>query len=218
MFGKDMIIDHDHPRYILRWNCAGVNRYNGAYYYSREIVENIIPNVKTDRNWITVNIEGVGCDHSIVFIHNNKYPDHYEWLRRYKDIILVCGVPETVDKVKHIGKAIYLPLSIDVNYVKQFKAEKTKEAAYVGRPAKKRGTELPDGIDYLEGMKRIELLKAMAEYKTVYAVGRCALEARALGCKIEAYDPRYPDPDIWKVIDNKDAAKMLQEELDRIDG
>lgn len=211
-------ITHEHPLYRLRWSTSGKNRYNGAYYYSQEIVENIIPRIETDRNWITVNVEGVGCDHAIVFVHNNNYPEHYEWLKRYKDIILVCGVPETVDKVKHIGRAIYLPLSIDVDYVKQFETEKTKDAAYVGRPSKKRGTCLPDGIDYLEGMKRDDLLRAMAEYKTVYAVGRCALEAMALGCEIKPYDPRYPDVSIWKVIDNKDAAEILQKELDQIDG
>ena len=123
-----------------------------------------------------------------------------------------------MDKVKDIGRAIYLPLSIDVDYVKQFRTDKTKDAAYVGRPSKKRGTDLPGGIDYLEGMKRDDLLRAMAEYKTVYAVGRCAIEAKALGCRLKAYDPRYPDVRIWKVLDNKRAAKMLQKELDRIDG
>ena len=218
MVKKMITITHNHPLYRLRWNAAGRNKYNGAFYYSREIVDNIIPNVQTDRNWITVNIEGVGCDHSIVFIHNNKHPEHYEWLKRYDDNILVCGVPETLDKVKHIGRAIYLQLSIDVDYVKQFRTDKTKDAAYVGRSSKKRGTDLPGGIDYLEGMQRDDLLRAMAEYKTVYAVGRCAIEAKALGCRLKAYDPRYPDVRIWKVIDNKQAAKMLQKELDRIDG
>lgn len=213
-----MIISHEHPAYIRKWQNAGYNKWNGAYYYSKEIVENIIPKVKTDRNWITVNIEGVGCDHAIVFVHNNLHPERYEWLKRYKDIILVCGVPETVDKVKHIGKAIYLPLSIDTEYVKQFKAPKTKDAAFVGRPAKRRGTTLPKGIDIIEGLPREEMLKQMAQYKTVYAVGRCALEAKVLGCKIAAYDPRYPDPKVWTAHDNATEAKQLQKELDKIDG
>ena len=66
-------------------------------------------------------------------------------------------------------------------------------------------------------MKRPQLLAAMAEYKQIYAVGRTAIEARALGCTIKAYDERFPDPRRWKVVDNKDAAKMLQKQLDRID-
>ena len=217
-FGRNMIVDHTHPAYKLKWEHAGTNKWNGAFYYSQEIVKSIIPLVQTDRNWITVNLPGVGCDHSIVFIHNNKHPERYEWLRIYKDIILVCGVPETVDKVKHIGKAIYLPLSIDVGYVAQFRTDKTKDAAFVGRPAKRRGIELPDGVDIIEGLPREEMLEQMAQYKTVYAVGRCAIEAKVLKCRLKAYDPRYPKVSKWKVLDNKDAAKLLQAELDKIDG
>lgn len=220
-FGRNVIIDHTHPAYKLKWEHAGANKWNGAFYYSQEIVENIIPNIETDRNWITVNVKGVGCDHAIIFIHNNLHPENYEWLKfyGYKDIVLVCGVPETVEKVSHLGKAIYLPISVDVDYVKQFQVEeKTKGAAFVGRPVKRNYGRLPDGIDYLEGLPREELLRKMAEYKTVYAVGRCAIEAKILGCKIKAYDERFPKVSRWKVLDNKDAAKLLQEELDKIDG
>ena len=218
LYGWNMIISHEHPLYRMQWSNAGTNKYNGAYYYSCEIVNNIIPNVRTSRNWITINIPGVGFDHAIVFIHNNMHPENYEWLMKYKDIVLVCGVPQTVDRVSYIGKAIYLPLSIDVDYVKQFETEKTRDAAYVGRRSKRRRTFLPDGIDYLEGMRRDKLLKAMAEYREVYAVGRCALEAKALGCEIKPYDPRYPDPELWQVVDNREAAEILQRELDQIDG
>lgn len=216
-----MVIDHTNPAYIRKWQNAGLNQFNGAYYYSQEIVKNIIPNIETSRNWITVNVKGVGCDHAIVFIHNNKYPSNYEWLHYYgyKDLVLVCGIPETVEKVAHLGKAIYLPISVDVDYVKQFRVEeKTKGTAFVGRPAKRKGLMLPDDIDYLEGLPREELLRTMAEYKTVYAVGRCAIEAKILGCKLKAYDPRFPKVSRWKILDNKDAASMLQKELNRIDG
>lgn len=217
VLGETMIIDHRHPRYKYKYALAGLNRWNGAFYYSQEIVRNIIPNVKTDRNWITVNVPGLGCDHAIVFIHNNLHPENYTWLERYKDLILVCGIPETVEKVSHLGKAIYLPISVDVDYVKEFRKPKTKDTAFVGRPAKKTA-DLPDDIDYLEGLPREKLLEAMADYETVYAVGRCAIEAKILKCKLKAYDPRFPKVSRWKVLDNKDAAKMLQEILDEIDG
>ena len=216
-----VIIDHTHPEYLRKWRNAGLNQFNGAYYYSKEIIENILPNVETSRNWITVNVKGVGCDHAVVFIHNNLRPSNYDWLKFYgfKDLVLVCGIPETCEKVAHLGKAIYLPISVDVDYVKQFRVEeKTREAAFVGRPAKKKYGQLPDGIDYLEGLPRDELLRRMAEYKTVYAVGRCAIEAKILGCKLKAYDPRFPKVSRWKVLDNFKAAKMLQAALDEIDG
>lgn len=214
-----MIIDHNHRAYREKWSRAGKNKYNGAFYYSKEIVANIIPNVKTDRNWITVNLPGHGVDHAIVFVHNNLHPENYDWLTRYKDLVLVCGIPETVDKVKHIGRTIYLPLSIDVEAVKKFKVkEKTKDAAFVGRPAKRQGLELPAGIDYLENLPRQRMLEQLAQYKEVYAVGRCAIEAKALGCRLKAYDPRFPKVSRWKALDNRQAAKMLQEMLDEIDG
>lgn len=214
-----MIIDHTHPKYKQKWKQIGKGRYNGAYYYSQEIVRNIIPNVKTDRNWITVNIQGTGCDHAIVFIHNNLHPGNYEWLKQYKDLILVCGIPETVEKISHIGKAIYLPLSIDLEEIKKYKSEKIEGSiAYAGRKSKRKEFDIPDGVDILEGMEREKLLYAMSRYETIYAVGRTAIEAKALGCKLKAYDPRFPKVSRWKVMDNKKAAAMLQEMIDEIDG
>lgn len=211
------IISHEHSDYRFTRDRSGVSKYNGAYYYSVEIVKNIIPNIDTSRPWVTIMVHGYCLDNSIVFIHNNLYPERYNWMSRYKNLILVCGIPETMDKVKHLGTPIYLPLSIDVDYVSSFKKEKTKDTAFAGRAAKKNQT-LPDGIDYLEGLPRNILLNRMAEYKNIYAVGRTAIEARALGCNILPYDPRFPDTSIWKVMDNSDAVKILQNKLDEIDG
>ena len=78
--------------------------------------------------------------------------------------------------------------------------------------------KLPKGIDFIEGIRREDFLEQMAQYETVYAVGRTAIEAKALGCKLKPYDPRFPKVSFWKVIDNKDAAKILQEKLNEIDG
>jgi hypothetical protein len=213
-----MIIDHNNLRYLKQWQYAGEHKFNGAYYYSAEIVKNIIPRVKTDRNWITVNISTPKLNHSIVFIHDNLNPrKNMEWLGQSDDLILVCGVKETMDKVKCYGKPIYLPLSVDVPYVSQFKTEKTKDTAYVGRKEKPGTEKLPKNIDYISGIPRVELLKELAKYKKVYAVGRCAIEAMVLGCEILPFDERYPDPSVWKILDNRFAAKMLQLELDKID-
>lgn len=214
-----MVVDHNNIVYRGRWNKAGKNKYNGAFYYSKEIIANIMPLVKTDRNWITVNVPGRCWDHSIVFIHNNLHPENYEWLKRFNDLVLVCGVPETCEKVAHLGTAVYLPLSVDVKHVRKFRVkEKTKGAAFVGRPAKRKDVRLPLGVDVIEGLPRNEMLKRMAQYETIYAVGRTAIEAKVLGCKLKAYDPRYPKVSRWKILDNKKAAKMLQDILDKIDG
>lgn len=213
-----MIIDHDHPKYREKWeSMRKSNRYNGAFYYSKEIVKNIIPNVKTDRNWVTLNIIGEAYDHSIVFIHNNLNPDHYDWLSDFSDLVLVCGIPETCEKVAHLGKTIYLPLSVDVKYVEQFKVPKTRKKAYVGRPSKRRGVYFDLDVEYIEGLPRELFLKCVAQYEQVYAVGRAAIEAKILGCDILPYDDRFPDPSRWVVFDNSEAARYLQTELNKID-
>lgn len=196
-------------------------RYNGAYYYSLEICRRIIPAVKTERPWVTINVPGQAVDRAIVFIHNNLNPEVYSFLNYYGDLVLVCCLPETRAKVAHLGRAIYLPLSIDVEQVAGFrvpKHQRTKDTAFAGRKKKRIEADLPNGIDILEGMPREQLLSAMAHYRRVYAVGRTAIEAKVLGCEVLPYDPRFPDPNRWQVIDTSEAALMLQLELDRIDG
>ena len=211
-----MIISHDHEAYKIKWERMGTGRYNGAFYYSQEICNNIIPNVHTDRNWITILVPDTAIDHSIVFIHNNMYPHLYDYLQGYNDLILVCGVPSTCKKVEHLGTPIYLPLSVDVEYVKQFQRPKTKGTAFAGRRCKANG--VPNNIPHLHGVPREKLLPKMAEYKNIYAVGRTAIEAKILGCNVLPYDKRFPNTDIWQVLDNKEASILLQKELDRIDG
>ena len=51
------IIDTTNPNYLIYrklFHSKGSGAYNGAYYYSKEIVENIIPNVETERPWDTL--------------------------------------------------------------------------------------------------------------------------------------------------------------------
>lgn len=212
-----MIINHDTPEYRKKWKLAFSNQYNGAFYYSKEICKYIIPEIKTDRNWITVNVEGVGCDHAIVFVHNNLHPEHYNWLSKYNDLILVCGIRETMSKVKHLGKVIYLPLSVNVDYVKQFITEKTKDTAFAGRRAKRTGKKFDKDIEYLENLPRTKFLKELAKFKNVYAVGRVAIEAKILGCKVLPYDDRFPNPKRWRVIDSSQAVEILQKKLDKME-
>lgn len=219
-----MIIDHTHPLYKAKWRTLGENKYNGAYYYSKEIVKNIIPNVNTDRNWITIRLSemNVHPDHSIIFIHNNKNPNYYEYLRNYKDCILVCSLEKTAENLSYFGhKTICLPLSVDVAQVKRYRVkEKTKEIAYAGRASKLNymNNRVPKGTEILSGMPQTTLLREMAKYKKIYASGRTAIQAKILGCEVLAHETNFPDSNFWKVLDNKDAAKMLQQELDMIDG
>ena len=214
-----MIIDHTNLEYVKRWISTKEHRFNGAYYYSTEIVHNIIPRVKTDRNWITVNCPGINTQHTIVFVHDNLDPANtYSWLSDSEDVVLVCGVKETMPKVAKFGTPIYLPLSIDTEYVKQFKTRKTKDVAYAGRPGKPGTNSLPKDIERISGRRREDLLSQIAKFRKIYAVGRTAVEAKALGCEILPFDDRFLDTSVWEVLDNRDAASILQVELDKIDG
>ena len=219
-----MIIDHTNPIYAKKRNSMkNGNQYNGAYYYSKEIVKNIIPNVKTDRNWITIRLPEMTDhpDHSIIFIHNNRNPNYYEYLRDYKDCILVCSLPSTAENLSYFGKTIYLPLSVDVDYVKKFRVkEKTEDIAYAGRALKLQyfNNRVPKNTPVLSNMTQPQLLKEMAKYKRIYASGRTAIQAKILGCEVLPHETNFPDSRFWKVLDNKDAAKMLQKMIDEIDG
>lgn len=213
-----MIIDHTHPLYVKKRNKQGFGKYNGAYYYSKDIVKYIIPNIRTDRNWVTVRLEEVKVpDHSIVFIHNNINPNYYQYLKQSKDLILVCGVPSTIPNMKFFGTPIYLPLSVNIKNVKKYKLKnKTKVQAFAGRRLKL-NNQIPKDADILTDMSQTELIKEMSKYKKIYAVGRTAIQAKILGCEIGVYDERFPDPKLWKPIDCLEAAKMLQDKINEID-
>ena len=214
-----MIISHDSPIYQAQRAKLGPSFHNGAYYYSCDIVKNIIPNVKTDRNWVTIMVNKECLDHSIYFLHNNLYTYKYNFIKNYDDVIVVAGTAETAHRCRNLGRGcICLPLSIDVDYVKQFRVKrKTKDTCYAGRAFKIYSDLVPNDADRLSNLNHDELLRQMAKYKKVYAVGRTAIEAKVLGCEVLPYDPRFPNPEVWQILDNKEAAKILQEELDKYD-
>lgn len=220
------VIDHTHPEYVQRRKEIGNGKYNGCYYYSCEIVKNIIPNVKTWRDWNTVGRDMEGMrDHMIVFLHDNSTPWHYDWLKKYKDLVLVCSSKYTMKSVAYSGHTVYLPMSIDTEYVKQFRVDKkTKDTCFAGNPWVKDNMTDPSvlvagKVDFFSAMPREELLKEVAQYKRCICIDRCALEAACLGCEVIRPETRYGcdfDGEV-KVLDNRDAAKILQAELDKID-
>ena len=76
---------------------------------------------------------------------------------------------------------------------------------------------VPKECDILTNMPQHRLLREMAQYRKVYCTGRSAIQAKILGCEIGVHDPNFPDPRFWKILDNKDAAKILQEKLNEIE-
>ena len=191
---------------------------NGAHIYSELICKYFVPNIKTERNWVTINVNKC-LDNSIVFIHSNlNTVKKYAYLKNYKNLILVCSQPSTCRAVENLGRAIYLPLSIDVDYVKSFSNIHDKEICYAGRRTKNGCDELARRrVEFLSDIPHAELLRRMAHYRYVYAVGLTALEAKILGCNVLPYDSRYPDPNVWVVKDIKQMIPVLQKLIDNID-
>ena len=133
----------------------------------------------------------------------------------------MCSLPQTAENLSFYGKTIYLPLSVDVESVKKYKVKnKTKEIAYAGRKLKLNymNNRVPKDTEVLSGMPQSQLLKEMAKYKKIYASGRTAIQAKILGCEVLPHETNFPDSRFWKILDNKEAAKMLQDKINIIDG
>jgi len=211
-----MIFSHESPEYVESLRTR--NHNSGAYWYSVEIVEHFVPAVKTDRNWVTIGFNGKCYDHSVVFAHSNLYPDVYEYLAPFDDLVLVCSWPQQMDAVKRWGKPVFLPMSVDVSYVEQFRREKDRGVCFAGRMEKcTDALRYTPGLDFVAEMERDKFLAELARYEKVYAIDRVAIEAKVLGCEVLPYDRRFPDPDFWQVLDSRDAARMLQGILDEVD-
>jgi hypothetical protein len=122
-------------------------------------------------------------------------------------------------------------MSVDTKYVKQFRTKKTKDTCFVGNRwvfhnIKDRSTlddpfhskPITGGVDFFSSLPREKLLKELAKYKKAYAIDRCAIEAKVLGCELLPLETRYSVDNVGEVLDNRDATKILQAELDKIDG
>ena len=210
------VFSHESP--IYRESLRTHSRDHGAYWYSVEICEHIIPRVKTDRPWVTIGYAGQCFDHAIVFAHCNYHPHVYSYLEGFKDLVLVCSWPQQMDAVRRWGTPVFLPLSVDVDYVRRFARPKDRGTCFAGR-MEKCTEELAHapGVDIVSGLDRDRFLFELARYRSVYAIDRTAIEAKVLGCEVLPYDSRFPDPSFWQVLDSRDAAQMLQAELDRVD-
>ena len=213
------------PKFISWRGKQTYGKENGAYYYSKEIEENILPELGFDMFFITTGAALYSPreipDGTIVICHDNRSTKQSYGRLFGKGIIWVCSKHSTVKTLEGYGeRAVYVPLSIDTEYVKQFKRKKTKDTAYVGNAwAFKREylNALPIDIEQLSGMPRVKLLKEMAKYKRVIAEGRVLMEAQILGCKTEV--PKYDGHESVYVeaLDNREALKYWREALEPIE-
>ncbi len=194
------IIGTDSTRFIRYKRIRRGKVNTGSYFYALEIENNILPELKNiDLTIITTGASlfrtGEIRRNTVVVCHDNR-----NTLKSYskflgKNCLWICSKESTAATLRAVDEnAVYIPLSIDVEYVKQFRTAKTKDIAFVGNAwGFKRNylASLPSNIDQLSGMGREQLLNAMAQYKRVIAEGRCLMEAQVLGAQTEV--PQYED-------------------------
>lgn len=217
-----MIIVGTQAERFKAWHSTqGVTRFNGAYYYAQEIDNIILP--KIDLNLFIVTVGATLLlpyqvpNGAVIICHDNRTTRRSYGHLFSKKILWVCSKQSTVDALKSYGeKAVYIPLSIDFDYVKKFKSKKTEDAAFVGNPwgfKKDYLSSLPKDVKQLNGMARDTLLTEMSKYKRVIAEGRCLMEAQVLGCKAEV--PQYDSIEAVyvKAMDSLDALPYWQEAL-----
>lgn len=223
MTSKPVVLGTKTPSFIKWHNKQGVTRNNGSYWYAREIEEIILPQIDKKLFIVTAAASIYGSheipDNAIVVCHDNRTTvNSYGFLFK-KNILWICSKQSTVKTMLKEGeRAIYIPLSIDTEYVKQFNRRKTKEIAFVGNSwafKKSYLSTLPKSIAQISNLEREDLLKEMAKYKRVIAEGRCLMEAQALGCKCEV--PKYENLESVYVdlLDSRDAIPLWQEALNK---
>lgn len=202
----------------------GMARNNGAYWYAKEIEDIILPELKHLNLWInTVGSRFLSprdIPRGAVIVCHDNINTVRTYMRLFKlDVLWICSKQSVADTlIKHGEKAVYIPLSIDVEYVEQFKRKRrTKDIAYVGNAwgfKKEYLSSMPSNIVQLNGMDRDDLLKEMSKYRTIIAEGRCLLEAKVLGAKTELPTHGYGDIVDREVIDSREAIPMWREVLE----
>lgn len=201
---------------------------NGAYFYPLEIENDILADFK-DLDLLVITAAALRYDSrhipdgSIVICHDYTKPLITYAKLLDKDVLWVCSSKKTVKEFKDKNeRAVFIPLSIDTDYVKKFKRRKTKDTAFVGNiwSYKKEYVNGLTDVDILTELPRDELLSKMAKYKHVIAEGRCQMEAMALGCKVSTPKFKSKTSILYKKpIDTKDVyddwKSMLKAEAKR---
>lgn len=214
-----IIQDHNTEEYKQRYDSITTGKHNGAYYYSKEIIENFIPNIITDYNWQTI-YHNKAPEHCIVFVHSNNNLALYNYLLQYDDVILVCSTKHSQEQLLLKGhkQVIYVPLSIDVEYLSKFKSETKRGTIACGNvwafTAVTKTYFIQNKIPHYHDLERDELLTKMGNTKTVYAIGRCAMEAIYLGANVIQPDKEYPVEKYDTYYTQTDAIRIMQEQLD----
>lgn len=162
-------------------------------------------------------------DNCIVFVHSNNALDRYDYLLKYKNIVLVCSTNHSKQELIAKGhrQVIYVPLSIDTEYLAKFKSETKSGTIACGNvwafTSDTKNYFRSKGIPHYHDLQRDELLALMGQSERVYAIGRTAMEAIYLGAEVIQPEKEYPVEKYTTYYTQDDAIKMMQEQLDNLE-
>lgn len=205
-----------------KWrNSLKSGQFNGAYFYAKEIEDIILPKLEGDFFINTVAVQLYEPkqipDGAIVVAHDN-----YHTVERYspyfgKNITWICSKYDAYFKLMGRGeRAVLVPMSVDTEYVRKVagKPRKTLDTGFFGNAWDFKESEMTklytQGVELISNLTREEALKRMAKFKTMYAEGRCAIEATVLGCDVKLIEyPDFPAEPV-QVLDSRDVIDLWQ--------
>lgn len=220
-----IILGTQSPKYKRWWLRQGDGRFNGAYWYAKEIEDIILPEIKSNAFINTVAV-AIHLPYQIPIGAFVVAHDNHQTIQRYrklfnKGITWICSLDTTQMVLEQAGeKTAFIPLSVDSEYVSQFETtEKTEGTAFFGNSwgfKQKYLNELKKGgeVAILSKAPRHDLLAKVAKYENVIAEGRCAIEAQMLGCNVTAPDyEREFNSVVPPMMDSREVIPMWREVL-----
>ena len=98
-----MIFNHEcKPFKAIEKLLADKKIQNESVYLSTQI----IPKIKTDRSWVTINLSPLCEDKAIVFVNSSNIA----YLKNYKDLILIYKDDTRTKELEQYGKVIILDI------------------------------------------------------------------------------------------------------------
>lgn len=220
------LVDHTEPVWNARMRAFGIG---GAKTYSIDLVNYQIPHwreVLGEDDLVATcpllgNTRTTGHYNNVIqYLHTYRYsrPVHQlmnniaKYRFTYNKLIFITAYKAFRNELLQAGlNAVYIPMSIDVPYVEQFKQPKAghdkfiyfgnvvgqKTAPYLQLQKhmrnKSRALDVLSfcKLNYGPDLEREEVLRTVSTYKYGFGVGRCAQEMMTLGVKPVVYGAKF---------------------------
>lgn len=212
------VYDHLHPQFKnrkRRTNGAVTYSINIVRFQARNWAEHIGPSgiLLTAPKAAKVGVRSRGP--IVQYLHEYPYEDAVQYARKASPSTstrFIVAYRDYAEELRAAGlDAKFVPMAINIDSVRECASDqpKTRDFLYFGNiigakkepyyrlmhDLEKRGIKCDRiSADKFNGQYRVshtEALEIVSQYRYVFAVGRCALEAYALGCKVLIYGRQF---------------------------